>query len=119
MPDAMRTVADLAERDEAYGEDWAVPGNGVLSPRALAGIAGEHLGREIAVRPAPPWLLRLLGLLIPKLRPVVPLAPHYSRPVRYDASKLTGLLGPVERTPLPEAIAATLTWLADQDSGAP
>jgi hypothetical protein len=44
---------------------------------------------------------------------VVPLAPHYSRPVRYDTAKLPGLLGEVDRTPLTETLDATVDWLAD------
>jgi nucleoside-diphosphate-sugar epimerase len=69
-------------------------------------------GREVKVRAAPPWLVRLLALVSPKLRPVVPLAPHYARPMRYDTAKLRGLLGEVERTPLAEGVAAPLDWLA-------
>lgn len=114
VPDAMRTVADLAEREEAYGTDWAIPGNGTPSPRELARLAAEHLGREVKVRAVPPWAVRLLALVSPKLRPVVPLAPHYARPVRYDTDKLQGLLGEVERTPLAEAVAATLDWLVEE-----
>lgn len=112
VPDALRTVADLAERDEAYGTDWGIPGNGRPSARDLARIAGEHLGREVKVRAAPVWLLRLLALVSSKVRPVVPLAPHYARPVRYDTAKLRGLLGDVERTPLAGAVATTLDWIA-------
>ena len=116
VPDAMRTVADLAERDEAYGTGWGIPGNGTPSPRDLARLAGEHLGREVKVRCVPPWLVRLLAPAVPALRPVVPLAPHYARPVRYDTSKLEGLLGPVERTPLGEAVAITLDALGERDA---
>ncbi len=108
VPDAMRTVADLAERDEAYGTDWAVPGNATPSPRRLAEIAGAHLGREVKVRSAPVWLIRLLAPFVPSLRPAVPIAPHYARPVRYDTSKLRALLGEQERTPLAEAVVITL-----------
>jgi nucleoside-diphosphate-sugar epimerase len=115
VADAMRTVADLAEREEAYGTDWGIPGNGTASPWDLARIAGEHLGREVTVRAVPPWAVRLLALLIPSLRPAVPLAPHYSRPVRYDTAKLRGLLGEVERTPIPEAVGTTLDWLAERN----
>jgi hypothetical protein len=110
----MRTVADLAERTDAYGTDWGVPGNGAPSPRDLARLAGEHLGRRIAVRSAPPWLVRLLAPVVPALRPAVPLAPHYSRPVRYGTTKLEGLLGPIERTPLADAVAVTLDWLTGE-----
>lgn len=112
VPDAMRTVADLAERDAAYSGYWGIPGNGVLSPRELARLAGSHLERRVGVRAVPQWMVRPLAMVVPTLRPVVPLVPHYSKPVRYDTAKLRGLLGEVERTPLPEAVAATLDWLA-------
>ena len=112
VPDAMRTVADLAERDEAYGAHWAVPGNGVPSTRDLARLAGDHLGREVKVRAAPPWLIRALALFSPALRPALPIAPHYARPVRYDCAKLRGLVGETPRTPLAEAVNVTLDWLA-------
>ncbi|HVS12974.1 MAG TPA: NAD(P)H-binding protein [Thermoanaerobaculia bacterium] len=111
VPDAMRTVADLAARDEAYGDDWGIPGNGAPSGAELAGLAAAHLGREVKVRAAPVWLLRALAVFSARLRPVLPLAAHYARPVRYDTSKLRGLLGAVERTPLAAAVAATLDWL--------
>ncbi|MGH9379636.1 MAG: hypothetical protein ACRD2Z_03335 [Thermoanaerobaculia bacterium] len=114
VPDAMRTVADLGERGGAYGTDWAIPGNSTASAHDLARIAGAHLGREVKVRSVPPAVLRGLALVTPKLRPVLPLAPHYSRPVRYDTTKLRGLLGEVARTPLPEAVSATLDWLAQE-----
>ena len=117
VPDAMRIVADLASRDEAYGTDWGIPGNGTATVRDLARIAGEHLGREVDVRSVPPWLLKILAFVMPSLRPAVPLAPHYSRPVRYDTAKLRGLLGPVELTPLEEALKGTLDWLGKQDGG--
>ena len=111
VPDAMRLVADLAGREEAYGTDWGLPGNGAVSPRDLARIAGEHLGRPVKVRCVPPWLLRLLALAMPPVRTVVPLAPHYSRPVRYDTTKLRGLLGNPILTPLEEALHRTLDSL--------
>jgi nucleoside-diphosphate-sugar epimerase len=61
--------------------------------------------------------VRLLAIVVPKLGAVAILAPHYARPVLYDTTKLRGLLGEQARTPLPEAVAATLDWLAAQDRG--
>lgn len=115
VPDAMGLVADLLEHEEAYGTDWAIPGNGVASVRDLARIAGAHLGRPVKVRAVAVWMLKALAWIVPSLRPVVPLAPHYSRPVRYDTTKLRGLLGEVTTTPLPEAIATTLDWMAERE----
>lgn len=111
VPDAMRIVADLAERDEAYGTDWGIPGSGPLTPHRLAELAGAHLGREVKIQALPGWVASLLALVHPSLRRIRPLLPHYTRPVRYDTSKLRGLLGEVRTTPFEEAIPATLEWI--------
>jgi nucleoside-diphosphate-sugar epimerase len=114
VPDAMRVVADLAERDEAYGTDWALPGSGPLSAARLAEIASAHLGRPIKVSAAPGWMLKILALVHPTIRQIRPMIPHYVRPVRYDASKLRGLLGEVRTTPFEQAIPATLDWIGNK-----
>lgn len=112
VPDAMRIVADLAERDEAYGRDWGIPGSGPLTTDRLAEVASSHLGRPVKVRAVSGWPLKLLALVHPGLRAIRPMIPHYVRPVRYDTSRLRGLLGEVETTPFEEAIPATLDWIA-------
>jgi len=114
VPDLMRMVADVAERDEAYGTDWGLPGCGTVSPAELAEIAGDHLGREVAAQGAPPWMLKLLGAFSAQIRQAVPLVDHYARPVRYDTSKVRRLLGDVEVTPLDDAVRATVDWLVGQ-----
>jgi nucleoside-diphosphate-sugar epimerase len=112
VPDAMRMVADLAMRDDAYGQGWVFPGSGPLSANRTAEIVGEHLGRTVEVRSAPPWLLRILGLFSSDLRAFLPMVPHYVRPISYDPSKLRGLLGEFAITRYEEAIPATLNWIA-------
>jgi nucleoside-diphosphate-sugar epimerase len=111
VPDVMRIVADLMEREEAYGTDWGLPGCGVLTATDLARLAGEHLGREVRLRTAPPWLLKVIALFSREMRPVVPIATPYSQPVRYETSKLQGLLGALEVTPPEAAVGATLDWI--------
>lgn len=111
VPDLMRVVADLAERDQAYGDDWGLPGSGPVSARRLAEIASDHLGRRVRVQAAPPWLLKVMGLFDSELRSFLPMVPHYASPVRYDTSKLTGLLGAQEMTPYEQAVPETLDWI--------
>lgn len=119
VPDAMRIVADLAERDEAYGSDWALPGSGTLSAERLADLAAGHLGRPVALRTAPAWLLLLLSLGNAELRAIRPLIAPYARPVRYDAGKLRALLGDPRTTPLQQAVATTLDWLGRETGARP
>lgn len=114
IPDLMRTVADLCEHEAAYGTDWGIPGVGPVSPSEVAEIASEHLGREVAVKGAPPWMLKILGMFSSQIREAIPLVDHYARPVRYDTSKLRGLLGELQTTPYDRAVPITLDWIRAQ-----
>ena len=114
VTDAIRIVADLLEREEAYGTDWALPGSGELTGDRFAQIASEHLERPVRLRAVSGTTLRLLALVHPALRRVRPLIPHYARPVRYDSSKLRRLLAEVETTPFERAIPRTLNWIGQR-----
>lgn len=110
-PDAMRTVIDLAHREEAYAERFLFPGAGPLTGRRLAEIASEHLGREVKLRAAAPWLLRTVAIFNAELRSFLPMVPHYVRPMSFDAGKLRALLGDQETTPYERGVPQTLDWL--------
>jgi nucleoside-diphosphate-sugar epimerase len=108
VPDAMSVVAELLTREEAYGDDWVVPGSGPLSAIRLAGILTRLLNREVRVRAAPPWLLRILSLFKKDLRGFMQVVPEYVKPIAFDGSKLTRLLGHTARTPYEDALRATV-----------
>lgn len=55
--------------------------------------------------------LKILSLVIPDLRTIRPMIPHYVKPVRYDTTKLRNLLGEVETTTFEAAIPRTLDWI--------
>jgi len=111
VPDAMKVAVKLACRADAYGERWALPGSGPITGREVADIAGEHLGRRVKLRAAGPLLLRLVALFNRDLRGFLQMVPEYLKPVRYDTSRLEGLIGRQTATPYTDAIAATLDWL--------
>jgi nucleoside-diphosphate-sugar epimerase len=112
VPDAMKIVVDLAHRPEAYGERFLFPGAGPLSGTRLAEIASGHLGREVKLRAAAPWVLRIVALFNADLRSFLPMVPHYVTPLSFDAGKLRALLGPPSVTPYEQGIPKTLDWLA-------
>jgi nucleoside-diphosphate-sugar epimerase len=111
VPDAMRLVAALARRPEAYGERWVFPGSGPLTGAEASAIASRHLGRAVKLRTAGAGLMRIASLFVRAAREFLPMVPHYVQPIRYDASKLARLLGPPRMTPYDQAIPATLDWL--------
>jgi len=111
VPGAMEIAARAARRERAYGERWILPGAGPLTGRRAAEIASSRLGRRVKLRTAGPGLLRVLSLFNRDLRGFMQLVPEYVKPVRYDASKLAGLLGGLPSTSYDEGIGQTLDWL--------
>lgn len=106
--DAMRVVAELLAREEAYGDDWVVPGSGPVSASQVAAILAKLLGREVRVRAAPPWLLRILSMFKKDLRGFMQIVPEYVKPISFDGSKLERLIGPMARTTYEDALRATI-----------
>jgi nucleoside-diphosphate-sugar epimerase len=111
VPDAMVAVAELASREEAFGSSWIVPGSGPIDAQRLATLASEHLGRQVGIRAAGPFLLRLVALFTPELRPMLPMVPHYARAITFDGGRLEALIGRREPTPYAEAVPITLDWI--------
>jgi nucleoside-diphosphate-sugar epimerase len=114
VPDAMRIAAAVGARAEAFGAHWCLPGSGPLSGREAVDIAARHLGRSVKLRSAGLTTLRILGLLNRDLRGFLQVAPDYMKPVRYDARKLQGLLGPPQMTAYDAGIGETLSWIASR-----
>jgi hypothetical protein len=57
-------------------------------------------------------VLRVVSLFNKDYRGLLQVAPDYMKPVRYDARKLRGLLGPQQMTFYDVGIGRTLTWIA-------
>ena len=112
VPDAMRIAAAIGRKDEAFGAHWCLPGSGPLSGRLFADIVGRDLGHPVKLRGAGMMMLRLVSLFNKELRGLMQVAPEYMKPVRYDAGKLSGLMGPLQMTSYEDGIAAALRWLA-------
>lgn len=108
VPDAMRVAADLMVHEEAYGDDWVVPGSGPISANEIAVILSDLLGREVKVRAAGPLLLRLVGLFNKDLRDFMPMVPEYAKPISFDGGKIERLIGPLRQTAYNDALKATV-----------
>lgn len=113
-PDAGRLLAELALREEAYGEVWNVPGSGAEAPRRVLSRAAGAAGTRLRLRRIRPWMARLASLFKPDIGPFIEVIPLYEAPAVLDTSKLEGLLGPPATTPYEDAVPATVKWLAER-----
>jgi nucleoside-diphosphate-sugar epimerase len=114
VPDAMRIAVEIAARNDALGEHWCLPGSGPLSGRQVADITARHFGRQVKMRSVRMTTLRIVSPFNKDLRGLLQVAPDYMKPVRYDARKLEGLLGPQKMTSYDVGVDRTLAWIASR-----
>lgn len=113
LPDVAETFARLVEREAElepfarfhFGGYWDADGTGLIA------AIGRAAGRPVRVRRLPWALLRLGAPFNQTLSGLVEMRPLWQTPVRLDNTRLAAFLGAEPRTPLDEAVRATLAGL--------
>ncbi|GAC1579834.1 MAG: hypothetical protein NVS3B7_14080 [Candidatus Elarobacter sp.] len=107
VPDVAPVIADLFERDDAFGTDYNLAG-GVTTTRALVDAIFAQAGTTPRLRVATPPLVWLLGRVDPFMRELHEMLYLQSTPVILDDTKLQSVVGPIRRTPFDAGIRATV-----------
>jgi nucleoside-diphosphate-sugar epimerase len=110
LPDLARAMVVLGDRDKAAGRAWHLPVTDPITVRALMERAASAAGVPAKVRVDGPLALRLAGLFVPMAREVGVVLYQWTGPFVSDWSAFEVAFGPFERTPLDEALAATVAW---------
>ncbi|HZU26356.1 MAG TPA: NAD-dependent epimerase/dehydratase family protein [Bryobacteraceae bacterium] len=108
VPDLARTLAELSEKDEAYGASWNVAGPGMITVRHFAELVFGAVGRKPALRVAGKTMLRLAGIFNPFLREVAEMHYLWTNPVQLDDTRLRALLPGLHKTSYEDGIRATV-----------
>lgn len=108
VPDCGRLLCDLAERSEAYGRPWNVPGSGAEPPRSILEVAARQLDLRLRLRRGRRWMLALAGLFNREIRAFKKVIALYDRPVILDSTRIQALLGELQLTPYAEGLRRTL-----------
>ena len=111
VPDTGPVIADLAARDDCYGEAWNFAGPGEISALAFIQKIYQAAGREPKFRSAGRTLLRMLGWFNPLMRELPEMLYLQETPVLLDDEKLLRKLGQVHKTSYDEGIRLTLDWM--------
>lgn len=110
LPDLARAIVVLGDRDEAAGHAWHLPVTDPITVRAFMERAAAVAGVPAKVRVDGPLMLKLAGLFVPMAREVGVVLYQWTEPFTSDWSAYEAAFGPFERTPLDEALAATIAW---------
>jgi nucleoside-diphosphate-sugar epimerase len=111
LPDVAEGFARLAEREKSldpfatyhFAGHWDPDGTAMTAAIATA------VGRPgLKVKPLPWTLLRIVAPFNETVRELLEMRPLWQQAVRLDNRKLVATLGDEPRTPLPDAVAATL-----------
>jgi len=111
LPDAAIMVVELASRDEAYGQNWHIPGAGLIAGRDIVRLAQQASGMSKPVIPVGRLGLSLLGLFVPVMKEVVEMLYLTEEPFVLSGEKYERLIGPIPATPFEEGIRATIRSL--------
>ncbi|XOK60716.1 NAD-dependent epimerase/dehydratase family protein [Paenibacillus elgii] len=111
LPDAAFMIAELAARDEVYGENWHIPGAGLISGREIVRIARRASGSSKPVIPLGRGGLSLLGMAVPVMKEVVEMLYLTEEPLVLSGDKYKRLIGPVRATSFEEGITNTVREL--------
>lgn len=111
LPDAAAMVVELATKDFAYGQNWHIPGAGVISGREIVKLAQASGGSAKPVIQLKKVGLSLLGLAVPVMKEVVEMLYLTEEPLTLSREKYERNIGPVVATSFPEGIRSTITAL--------
>lgn len=120
LPDLAETFARLLNAPDRLGCVERVQFEGFCdtSGTGIPDAIRRVVGRDLPERAFPWWLMRLLSPFGGFPREVVEIEPYWRHPVRLDNRRLIALIGEEVRTPLDQAIAATLRDLGCLEHGA-
>ncbi|WP_134684478.1 NAD-dependent epimerase/dehydratase family protein [Brevibacillus migulae] len=115
LPDAAHMIAEIAERPESYGQNWHIPGPGVISGHELVRIAQRASGKRKLVVPLGRIGLSLIGLFNPVMKEVVEMLYLTEEPFILSGEKYEREIGPIKWTPHEQAITETIHTLMEHN----
>ena len=117
LPDVARGLVVLGERDEANGAAWVLPAAPPVTARAFVDLIGQACGRTVKLSITSKLAMRAAGLVIPEARELPDIWYQFAAPFVVDGSAFDKAFGPLEITPLAQAVHDTVAWYRASERG--
>lgn len=113
LPDLGEAFARLLTREAVLApfERFHFAGHWLEPGVSMAGAIRKAIGRDVPIRKMPWWLLKILSPTNETLRELLEVRYLWQGPLQLDNTKLVAFLGDEPRTPLDQAVRATLKGL--------
>ncbi|MNV47841.1 hypothetical protein D3C71_1397210 [compost metagenome] len=108
LPDAAKMIVELADHYSAYGQNWNIPGAGIISGRDIVRIAREASGKSKPVIPLGRVGLSVLGLFVPVMKEIIEMLYLTKEPLTLSGEKYKKHIGPIPATSFKEGITETI-----------
>ncbi len=110
-PDGAKALVELALHDSAYGQNWNIPGSGVISGDEIVDILCEHTGYSKKVGTVTKGMVKFLGLFNKNMKEVVEMLYLTEDPVVLDGGKLEQTIKCIPKTPYQDGIKQTIDYM--------
>ncbi len=110
LPDIARAYVRLGTSDDADGRIWVLPHAPAVTGRQFLELVNSSLPTPLRTGRISPAMLRLAAPFHRISRESLGILYQWTRPYEVDASAYQVWLGPLEVTPLQDAVAATVAW---------
>jgi len=110
LPDMARGLVTLGCDERSDGQVWHLPTGPAPIGREFLTAVCKASGKPIKIGALPPAMIAMAGLFNPIVREIKETTYQWTGPWVMDSSKFQTTFGPVEETPLDEAIATTVDW---------
>ncbi|MEK3913115.1 SDR family NAD(P)-dependent oxidoreductase [Paenibacillus sp. FSL H7-0331] len=111
LPDAAAMVTELSGKDFAYGQNWNIPGAGLISGQEIVRIAQTASGHVKPVIPLKKLGLSLIGMGVPVMKEIVEMLYLTEEPLTLSREKYNRFIGPITATAFQEGITSTVLAL--------
>lgn len=109
-PDGAKALVELALIDSAYGQNWNIPGSGVISGEEIVQILREETGYGKRVGTVTKPMVWLLGLFDKMMKEYLEMMYLTEEPVVLSGEKLKKQIGSIPMTSYRTGIAETVKW---------
>ncbi|PEY34069.1 short chain dehydrogenase [Bacillus cereus] len=110
-PDGAKAIVELALRDEAYGQNWNIPGSGVITGEEMIEHIRELTGYTKPIMTVKKRMIGMLGLFDKQMKEFLEMLYLTEEPVVLSGEKYESYIGEVPKTSYREGLKETILFL--------
>lgn len=111
--DGAKAMVELALREDAYNQNWNVPGAELASGNEILEMLREITGFSKSMRTVTRGMIRFIGIFQPFMKELVEMLYLTEEPVHLSGGKYERELGPLPKTGLKDGLTETIAWMKE------